>query len=690
MNFYNFIIKRVAPFLLFLGVGLGGHVVSQTIGKALLISEVTSVQPGTPFWAAVRIELPEEWHIYWKYPGQTGSPTQFSWRLPNDVNKGPLLWPTPKVFFLSHLINFGYEKEVTFLSQIHPSALLSADKIDIGVEVEWLACRDICVPGSAFLQMSLPVKSILSHKDKPAEPLFSHARKHLPLNGKEWQVKGKRDRNMLILTVESPEEGFDSSQSKSDLFFFPEETALLEAAASQSVSVSANVIEVAMPLNSKIRIKPPIKGVLAHKDGQTGVEIEITQLQTVSSHPISFWKGLIYIGMAFLGGIILNLMPCVFPVLSIKVLSVIKQGSLFFHQRAIHQGLFIAGILSSMWFLYGVLVFLKKSGMELGWGFQLQSPSFVIVLAFLFFILALNLFGVFEIGLFATRYARETSDKKSYLSSYFIGMLTTIAATPCTAPFMGTALGVALMETNWVAFLIFTALGLGISAPFFVLSLIPQWVSWLPKPGAWMETLKQALGFPMLASVLWLSWVLLRQTDIEMVFRLWGTLGITAFVLWGYQKGQSLFHGRYSLFKAGAVFTLIVILILYVTQAFFKENKQKEVLMWVPYTPIVFEQFRDEGRPLFLDFTADWCLTCQVNERLVFQSESVMKAFQEKGIVAMKVDWTKKDEDITRLLAGFGRNGVPFYLYYPVGSKEPVILPEILTPSIIKRYIGEY
>ncbi|MCK9281853.1 MAG: thioredoxin family protein [Melioribacteraceae bacterium] len=404
---------------------------------------------------------------------------------------------------------------------------------------------------------------------------------------------------------------------------------------------------------------------------------------------------LLAILFAFIGGIILNLMPCVLPVLSLKIMGFIKQAGEERSKLRKHGLAFTFGVLISFWALAGLLLILRAGGEYLGWGFQLQSPSFVIVLSVLLFLFGLSLFGVFEIGVTLTAVGQNAPKGSTYTGSFFSGILATIVATPCTAPFMGSALGFALSQPAYVSMLIFTALGLGMALPYVLLTSIPALLKFVPKPGAWMETFKQFMGFLMVATVLWLIWVLSLQTGAEGVLILLGSLLLVSLSGWIYGRWSVLHKPLATRRIAQVISGLILIGALALSITYIKPISastdavhSQGLIEWRTFSPELVAQLRSQNKPVFIDFTAAWCLSCQVNEKVAFGSEEVQKAFADKGIIALKADWTNKDEVIAKELAKFGRNSVPLYVLY-LPEKEAVLLPEILTPDIVLSYLKD-
>lgn len=399
---------------------------------------------------------------------------------------------------------------------------------------------------------------------------------------------------------------------------------------------------------------------------------------------------------AFFGGMILNLMPCVLPVLSLKILGIVEQAGEAPKEKLKHGLIFTLGVLVSFWILAGLLLILRAGGEQLGWGFQLQSPGFVIVLSIFLFLFGLSMFGLFEIGVGLTAVGQNTKSKSAYMGSFTSGVLATVVATPCTAPFMGSALGFALSQPAYVSLIVFTFLGLGMAAPYLVLTTTPKLLKVIPKPGAWMESMKQFMGFLLMATVLWLLWVLSLQTDAEGVIILLGSLIIISISGWIYGRWGNIAKETKVRRTAQVIAALILLGALFFslknieakttgTTGIYKQG----TIEWQQFSPELVAKLRAKDKPVFIDFTAAWCLSCQVNEKVAFGSEEVQKAFNKKSITTLKADWTNKDETITKALAEFGRNSVPFYVLYIPNKPEPMVFPEILTPGIVLDKLKE-
>lgn len=595
--------------------------------EAELVAEHGAPEPGKPLTVGLRLRAAKGWHTYWRNPGDSGQPTSIEWLLPSGYTAGPIQWPVPEKLPIGPLANYGYENEVLLLTDlaVPPGAKAPAS---LGARVKWLVCNpERCIPESAELSLALA---------GPAGPTqwakaIDYAREALPEPaGAGWSFKASGAAGGVGLEIAPP-----ADFSAKTLHFFPYEEGKVRHAASQALErrdggLRLFVPAVEQPLGGFQRLH----GVLV-ADGVRGFEIDVpvkgAVLAQVAGAATVASIGLVAaLALAFAGGLILNLMPCVLPVLSIKVLGFARGHSA---QEMRAHGLFYgAGVLASFLALAALLIALKAAGSAVGWGFQLQSPVFVGLLALLFTALALNLSGVFEFGsLVPARLAGATA-KHPHADAFLTGILAVVVASPCTVPFMGAALGYALTESALVALAVFAALGTGMAAPYVLLAFEPRWLRRLPKPGPWMVTLKRWLALPLYATVAWLLWVLSIQVGI-----------------------------------AGA---------------------QPEKDLWQPYSEARVAELVAEGKPVFVDFTAAWCVTCQVNKQLVLSRPETERDFAERGVVLLRADWTREDPEITRALASLGRNGVPVYVLYRPG-REPRLLPEILTREALQGALAD-
>lgn len=649
---------------------------------------------GQPFTVTIVLDLKPGWHTYWQYPGDSGLPPKVTWYLPEGWTAGPMEFSVPDQFpEPGDMIVYGYQKQQLLRTTINPAKDLPRDQIyDLKASLTWLACKELCVPGSAEVETKVlgPTEGEIDWKS-PSVP-----KGDWPLSGKlpfPVSISGKNGTKLVSFTGE-PGISYE---------FYPDPADGTTAGHVTQIA-SGNAVVFSIPWDGAA----PFKGLLVEKEsrkawwigeGASGSSASLAGKPTpTSSKGIALGVLFAALFSGFLGGLILNLMPCVLPVISLKIFSFIAQAGesparIFRHGLAFAFGIFA-------WFLgLGLLVIaLKAGGSQVTWGaFQFQNPWFVIGLSVLVFLFALNLFGVFEItlpGSAATRLDR-TASRGGYVGSFFQGLFATLLATPCTAPFLGSALGFAFGQSSTVILAMFVSVALGMSLPYLLLSARPGWRKWIPKPGTWMERLKQFMGFPLLATNLWLLWVIQNQRGSDAMLALLALFLLLGFCAWVYAA---------LLESASRVkWPLLILLFLIVASgvAFLgnrigdsmpvtKPAQSKEGVEWVTYSPEALESLRAQGKPVFLDFTASWCLTCQFNERTAINVPAVMRLMKERGIVAMKGDWTNSDPAITAALKSFGRVGVPLAVYYPPGKgSAPVVLPELLTEKIVMDAIGK-
>jgi thiol:disulfide interchange protein/DsbC/DsbD-like thiol-disulfide interchange protein len=702
---------------------LSGNTVATDNVKARLLSEQDSIAPGQSIWVALELDIRDGWHTYWRNPGDSGQATQLAWSLPPGLTAGDIQWTTPHRFVVAPLVNYGYAKQAIHLVKITASPdLKAAAPLDLKAKASWLVCADVCIPESADLALKLPVTAAGGPKDSAVAQLFDGARAELP-GAAPAASSAKIVDGQLVITL-GKEWGETLSRIRS-LAFYPFDDGVIEYAAPQTLSRRDGAVD----LTVKLGYQPPrsgnVRGILiATEDGgapgQSGaqaMEVPIEIAATFSGAPApasaagprfapaspavapTRTPGLVALMLlAVLGGLILNLMPCVFPVLSIKAISLVAQAKT--HPAAVRaKGLmFAAGVIASMLLLAGVLLGLRAGGEQIGWGFQLQSPLFVTLMVYLLLAVGLNLSGVFEVGGGLAGVGDSLTHGDGLRASFFTGVLTTLVATPCTAPFMAAAVGAALTQSPVVALSIFAALGVGLSLPYLALSFAPWLRRALPKPGAWMDTMKQIFAFPMYASAAWLLWVLAQQTSsLGLGAALAGAL-LVAFAAWAYQKSKgSTAAGRLTAIvtAAAAVLLAIALPVRLASVASAAAPAAAPVAAagssgeesWQPYDAARVQALETSGAPLLVNFTASWCLTCLVNERNAFADPAVLKVFRQKGVTLMKGDWTNKDTAITQALAHFGRAGVPLYVVYnsKPGSSETVVLPQLLSAGVVER-----
>ena len=656
-----------------------------------IVPAVTSVQPGQPFEVALRLAHDPHWHSYWINAG-TGYPTRIKWTLPPGWQAGDIQWPVPHALTDSSgtITGNGYDGEVFLLVALTPPATIQAgEATTLKAFVEWLMCRDVCKPGEAALELTLPVDNGPPAPHPRWGPKLAAARGQLPQPPEGWQLSATRTTKAVTLSARPPA---GVAFKPGDFRFFADD-GLIAYDRPQPVAEQGGVFVFTLPVDDSGPANAPrLSGVLALQRGAvSGIRVDVPfgdaataqnpKLQTPNSKAVSGLAGTLV--LAFLGGLILNLMPCVFPVLGIKILGFVHQAGADRRKVTLHGLAFALGVLLSFWALSVGLLVLRASGRELGWGFQLQEPGFVFALAVFLLIFALNLSGLFEIGLSATGVGADLQMKSGYSGSFFTGALATVVATPCSAPFLAPALGAAFSPAFSAAesFMLFTAIAVGLALPYLVLSLFPQAVDLLPSPGAWMETFKQLMSFPLYATVGWLVWVLAGQTkedDHALLLIVFG-LVLAAMAAWVYgrwtQHGGSAGRRRFGLAVAAAL------LVAGVAIGF--PGKPSKDIVWEPWSRETVARLHAEGKTLYVDFTARWCWTCQSNKAVVFSSAKVRAALRQHGVVLLRADWTNRDPRITEELARFNRSAVPMDLIYVPARTEPIILPEVLTPATV-------
>ncbi len=645
------------------------------------------------------------WHTYWRYPGDTGLTTKLEWELPDGFRNGEIKWPYPDIFEIGGLVNYGYEDETFLLVEITPPGEINQSEILLKLEGEWLVCKEECVPESAELNLKLPVKNELPKLNEKWLTSFAQTRDKLPIKDKSWNFSSELTDSSVIINGKYPEWFSEKIISGR---FFPYTGGYYNNFAEQKLNQTEDGFSLEILLENFREGDPgTIEGILYSDNGWRGegsekaleINIQIGELTSQaiqnSSEISGIWIALIF---AFIGGLILNLMPCVLPVLSIKILGFVEQSTSDKKEIIAHGILFTVGVVISFLVLAGLLLALRAGGEQLGWGFQLQSPVFIMILSILLFVFGLNLFGVFEVGNSLMALGNKV-ENKGRTGALLSGVTATVLATPCTAPFMGSALGFALTQPALATLSIFTFLGLGMAFPYLLLSIFPKWLKFLPKPGNWMNNLKQFMAFLLFATIVWLAWVLGIQAGSDSIVGLLIALLFAGMASWIYGKWANIIQNK----TTRLISSLIALLLLIggtslglnlIDDNYSKQsisNNSKEGIKWENYSPELVANLLANNNSVFIDFTAAWCLSCQVNERIAFTDDKVIKEFENKNITAIKADWTNRDESITKALAEFGRNSVPLYVYYEKGSSsKPKILPEILTPEIVIDYINDF
>lgn len=651
-----------------------------------LIAQDTSARPGSETLVALWFKPDPDWHLYWRNPGDSGMAPDIRWELPEGVTAGEVRWPYPRLIPLEPLASYGYEEAFALVvpMKIGPEA---EGNVTLKARVEWLACKVDCIPGEAELELTLPVRDDAPRPDPRRAEIFARAQAEWPAPPGDLKIEFSLSAGGLILRMENVSgAGFVSAH------FFPLDGTLIRHEAAQTLRHTARGYELVIPLSADHRASTDrVAGVLVLDEGagdpgaRRAVLVDAPVVPSAAAHEGG--PGLAAaLALAFIGGVLLNLMPCVLPVLSLKVLHFVREASENPRTLLAHGLVFTAGTVVSFWTLAGTLLAIRSAGVQIGWGFQLQSPAFVAALAILFTLFAVNLFGAFEVGTSLGGAGQTLIRRGGLRGSFFGGVFATVVATPCTAPFMGAALGFTLTQPAWTSMAVFTSLALGMASPYLLLCAKPGLLRRVPKPGAWMVTLKQFLGFPLAATALWLTWVFGAQKGLDAMTVLLVGLLLASMGGWCWGRGT-----RFA--RAAAVIALSAAAALAVSAAGSDTSgpptpasdaaPRAGKIAWEPYSDERLEQLRSQGRPVFIDFTAAWCLTCKVNERLALDLPGVAAEFERLGVAALKGDWTSRDARITEALARYGRNSVPLYVHYAAGSEHPEILPEILTPGTV-------
>lgn len=663
------------------------------------------------------------WHIYWKNPGDAGEPPVANWTLPKGISASALEFPAPKRLPLGPLMDFGYENEVLFPFKFTVSNAAKAGPAVLHVHVSWLVCRATCIPGKADLEVTRNVVLGAGDAASAVPEIFRAYESLIP------KALPDGDAAKFEATATGFRLAVTTGQRETEATFFPADANVVDNPAPQLMAATAQGLVLELKKDAALTKAPALLNGVLELSGGRAFEIgakpgTVAAVAGAESHPAeapgaassgaaSFGvagmepvtpaatgaaAGLLRIaGLAFLGGLLLNLMPCVFPVLFLKGLALVQSGAEERGRLRAHGFVYAAGIVASFWALVAALLALRQAGAVLGWGFQFQSPIFLELMAGLLFFLGLSLAGQFEIGLTLTSAGSGLAAKQGYAGSFFTGVLAVIVATPCTAPFMGAAVGYALAKPAAVTFAVFTALALGLAAPYVALTLQPAWTKRLPKPGAWMEVLKQAVSVPIFGTVIWLAWVLAGAYGAELLAALLAGFLVLAIAGW--------FLGRWPA-KRGATAVAVVLVAGVIglnvwaaramvvaapeitieesaTLASVASTSVANGATWQPWSEAAVQSALKAGQPVFVDFTAKWCLSCQVNERVALEQPEVMQAFAAHHVRLLKADWTRHDDAITQTLAALGRDGVPAYALYVPGESKPRLLPEVLTPSVV-------
>jgi thiol:disulfide interchange protein DsbD len=673
-----------------------------------LIPERTMIQPGESLWIAIEQVIDPEWHTYWINPGDSGATPTFTWAVPDGFKAAQLLWPAPHRIPYAGMVNYGYEGRAILLQEVMAPDPLPPGPVTIKADIEILVCHDICIPEMKSLSLTLndPAQGEQDHGD-----LIDAAFNDIP-NPVQGAGQYAIDGNDLVVMIYSDFPNVWQDVDPSSFALFPVEWGIARNNAPTRVD-RLNTQQVFLRQErdtrdlSEISALPVVFSYTGPDGHYQAMSVTLkphsslkhalaASGQKAASLPSqSLMQAVIF---AFLGGLILNLMPCVFPVLSIKALKLVQIRDKGYGVTVLHGLAYTAGVLLSFVIVAGLLLGLKAAGSQIGWGFQLQNPLIVLALSYLLFIIGLNLSGVFNLGGSFTGAGSSLANKNGFSGSFFTGVLATLVATPCTAPFMAGAIGFALIQSAPAAIMIFLTLGFGLALPYLLLCLIPAFSRILPRPGPWMEKLKEFLAFPMYASASWLVWVLNMQTGPSGI--LWALSGMVAlaFALWVVTHRPAGVAARILLMLialAAFSFTLMPFFDKSVLQIPATTGVQESAHDTKPYSAEYLTQALQGDDPVFVYMTAAWCLTCKVNEKIALNTDATGTLFRDHHVRVMEGDWTRQDPEITAYLKTYGRSGVPLYVFY--GKKDaasgkrpdPVILPQILTPGIIANLFKE-
>ncbi|MFN3956949.1 MAG: protein-disulfide reductase DsbD family protein [Tepidimonas ignava] len=667
---------------------------------ALLAHAPQGVAPGRALWLGLQLQHEPGWHTYWHNPGDSGLPIELQWTLPEGVQAGPIQWPTPRKFPIGELANYGFDGTVLLPVPLTLPPTWRAEALPVRLHATWLICRQECVPEEATLQLTLPVGAVVGEHAAAFEAAWAAAPRALPGARAALRV----DDAGLHLEVA----GLPGDWQGRTLEFFPETGNLIAPGAPWTQRWDGPVWRASVPLHPyRTETATRLAFVLAladagHGPAPAGVRLDsavqgtwpappapapLTATAPVPPTPADATGEVTALGLALavlgalVGGMILNLMPCVFPVLAIKVMAFQAHGA---DARAHRLGglAYTAGVVLSFAALGAALLALRSAGEAVGWGFQLQNPWVVAGLATLFLVIALNLAGVYEVGALAPSGLAGMQLRHPLGDAFLTGVLASVVASPCTAPFMGASLGLAVTLPGPAALAVFASLGLGMALPYLAASWWPALARRLPRPGPWMQTLRQALAFPMLAAAVWLLWVLGQQTSVHglaALLLLWLAL---AWVLWAWARRARVLTALGALALAALAVGVGPHVVREATMLAGAATAQ-EAERWQAWTPQRQADLLAAGRPVFVDFTAAWCVTCQVNKAAVLSDAEVLRAADAANIALLRADWTRRDPTITAALAALGRSGVPVYVLH-VPGRAPQVLTEVLSVAEVR------
>ncbi len=645
-----------------------------------IVSDTDAVAPRTPFRLGLLIRMAPGWHTYWKNPGDAGAAPDLKLSVPAGAKTGGIDWPVPRRLSEGPLTTYAYTGDLLLPMTVTPSA--NGSGLTVTADASWLVCKDICVPEQGTFRLDLPA-------GRPAPsaeaPLFEAAARDVP-RPSPWETHIAPDGT---LWVRGPELG---AASIADAWFIPDTPGTINDAAAQPLAATEGGFALHLALGRGFKPAGGLAGILTVLD-RSGQETHLAVTATPGAIPAGFlapagaslWR---LLGLALLGGLILNLMPCVFPVLAMKAIG-LASGAARGRLRA-DAASYTVGVLAAFAVLGGALLVARAAGAAAGWGFQFASPVFVAIMAVVLFAVGLNLSGVFQVGQRLVGTGQGLAERGGQLGSFFTGLLAVLVATPCTAPFMAAAIAGALAAPPVATMAVFLAMGFGLAAPYLAFAMVPGLGRLLPRPGRWMETLRQVLAFPMYAAAAWLMWVLSAEAGPDGLAAALAGLVLVGFAAWLLGASQTMQPptGRLGRLAATAAAGAALAALCTIGLAPAAAPLGASANAAEAFSPARLAALRAEGRPVFVDMTAAWCVTCLVNERVAIEAASVREAFAARRVAYLKGDWTRQDPTITGFLRAHGRDGVPLYLYYPADAREPRILPQILTPGEVLAGLG--
>ncbi len=680
-------------------------VVTDQVRAELLAWAPDGIEPGKQVWLGLKLDHQPEWHTYWKNSGDSGLPTVLEWKLSAGTDPGEIAWPTPKKIPIGTLANYGYENTVLLPVPVTVAPGFKGSQLDVKLKASWLICRKECIPQEGEFSLSVPVKSSTAINGKLFEDTFAATPKSLPAGSSEVAVDGPGQAIRVSLA------GLPAALQGKTLAFFPETGGVIEPAGKWQQAWQGAVWTAQVPLSGQrsespqampvvvafndtaYRIDAPVRGewpqIAAAATVSPALEAALKANSVAGAAPLQNSEpslGLFAAVLgALLGGLILNLMPCVFPVLAIKVVGFVHQTD---QSARVRTGLaYTAGVVVSFLALGALLLGLRAAGEQLGWGFQLQSPAVVAALAVLFTLIGLNLAGLFEFGSFLPGRVASLQAKSPTVNAFLSGVLATAIASPCTAPFMGASLGLAIGMPAVKALAVFAAIGVGMALPYLVASVVPAVARALPRPGAWMVTFRQLMAFPMFATVVWLVWVLGQQSGIDGAGALLALLVLMALAIWALTLSG---RARTALAAVSVVLLGAAMWSLgpNVTRLQEAPSSGQAVNGWQAWEPGRVDQLTAQGQSVFVDFTAAWCVTCQYNKKTTLANDEVLGDMAAKKVALLRADWTRRDPAVTAALTQLGRSGVPVYVIYKPG-RAPVVLSEILSVSEVRAELAK-